>query len=352
MAKRMSRGTQHVPIPEDGEATLGDHGQTDSLDARARYVTAFQRHERIIVAEAGQPELRRQAVFDQAEEELLSIDIEVDPDVEVLADDLEAKLGQMVDALRGDWRGDQPREVPDGLATSDQLLALSRPLARRERRLLFCGRIEVTLYHYRDQGRALVKPMCSAILKRMRKDASDFNGSVQSLLAHLLVSQAAAGLGIAEAARQAAEANLALVRDLESLTSGQDPSSLRSLLEANTDQVRNQFNVACAVACLTTYGIVSVDHLRRLQGLKSVDYLWHRTSEFRQSAEGQADLRRMTRYIDKALRIVQGMARKRPLPVEPILALFKLHPVIGRGPVRTRDTTDDDGLAEHDLLSG
>lgn len=346
-------GTDLMPTPERSQrevSTEADAGPNPRKD----YVAAFRHWEPIIEAgmrepdtpdKPNTPERQRQAQLDAAESCLVEIDIEHDPVVESLVDKLEGKLREMLDALRGNWRGAEAPESAKPLLNPELALKLARPVAQRERRFLFRGRIESVLFEYRDEGRALTKVLCNAQLERMRRHARLFADEARDLVGHLLVAHVAADSGLRESIEDAVTANAEIVTRLQTITTSTDASSLLTLLRANGDQVRNQFTVACATVCLTTYGNVAVDHLRDLLEVKSVYYMARRGTAFNRTHAGKADLRNLTRRVDKALGLAQASARTRKLPIEDVLALFKLLPDLGRSPVRERPRPVDQGLA-------
>ncbi|MEY4414709.1 MAG: hypothetical protein RIQ53_2002 [Pseudomonadota bacterium] len=357
----MARRNQHkVAIVPRQRGTQQETDQAPEIfdpESRQDYVTEFEKWEQAIEAglwKTGESEDVRAATLAAAEAKLDSIEIGPHPEVVALARELEGKLCELIDALRGNWRGrvvNEARKPPPDMATAEQLSYLLRPVAQEERRVFFCGKMEAVLHAYRDPRVALVKSIGDKQLNRLTKQADGFAKQARELDRHFLLSQVA-DTTLGADIEAAIAANAGIVAQLSALISSADDTSLRSLLEANGSQLRNQFTFACAVVCLKVYGNVAVSHLRQVSCLKHVDYLTYWDQAFLRSPEGKSDLKRMGRQIDLALSTVQRSVRDRHRPIEPVLALFKFDAVLGRGKERARPQPAGTGMEDHAFPSG
>lgn len=338
-----------------GQAGNAEHeGSTvpkylEQLDARSEYIARFRRLETQIeecVSSAPGPEPVRAAQLVEAERLLFEVPIEHSDELGKLSDCLESKLEEMVCAIRGDWRGATPRSLPEGLPDAGSLSNLLRPVAVKARRLLIHGRIEWLLYQYCDQGRVVTRELRDKRVEQVRRRASKLREAAEDLAGHFLIDLVGNDRNLSASVEAAARANAELVARLEQVAATSEYAGITSLLRANGNELRNQYVVSCATACLATYGNVSVDLLKPLLALKEVGYLPQSGKQERRNAPDSVR-RQITRLLDIATHQAVKIARERHLHIQPILKVFCSDPAFGRGAVQQRPSLKNEGLPEY-----
>lgn len=274
--------------------------------------------------------VERLATLRQAIEALPDLQAGDEGALEIIADDLEAKLREMVDVIYGSARGSLIYTArPPTINTEALPEDLLEDYWRDERRWLFvCGAQDI-LHDYRDHGRHLLLKMREDLLQGLADGVAQVSGTIAALNGHLMVEHCLDDSQHAEIASA-----LAGIRGAQALyqevltTSGGD--GLTGILDKNWYRVRNQFTVACSLLSLRLYGHITTDALERLLALKSVSYLDRSSDDYHLGEVPESERKHNERNRVRAVAALMSSANRSKWPIWPILQLYRYNERYGR----------------------
>lgn len=293
---------------------------------------AFRTQRKLVLAgvTARRPPAERRTTLQHAIEMLPDLQTGDEGALEIIADDLEAKLREMIDVIHGSARGDLIYKArPLTINTETLPEDLLHDYWRNERRWLFvCGAQEI-LHEYRDYGRHLLLKMRNDLLEALSDGVSLVSETIATLNSHLLVEHCLDDSQHAEIA--SAVEGVCSIRSLYDAvltTTGRD--GLTGILDKNWYRVRNQFTVAGTLLALRLYGHVTTDALERLLALKSMSYLDRSSGDYITGDVSESERKHNERNRTRAVASLMASANRSKWPIWPILQLYRYNQRYGR----------------------